>query len=75
MVVDIFISLSAQWMCGVPDEPRGRMGCYLIWAQVVGIVVIVKVVLSLFLSRLPAQTLCSFASLFRLCVGNDVIVL
>ena len=29
---------------GVPDEPRGRMGCYLIAAQVVGIVVIKQVV-------------------------------
>ena len=29
--------------CGVPDEPRGRMGC-LIAAQVVGIVVIKQIV-------------------------------
>ena len=33
-------SLSAPGVCGVPDEPRGRMGCYLIGAQVVGIVVL-----------------------------------
>ena len=30
--------------CGVPDEPHRRMGCYLIAAQVVGIVGIKQIV-------------------------------
>ena len=34
-----FYLSSARGICGVPDESRERMGCYLIWAQVVGILV------------------------------------